>query len=102
MTRLSIFNWLARGVPQGQILPSWLVAVQCALFPRRSLLYWLQRDCGFDLWTGCWTINGVRFSDEFFTAMAEPRRDMVYRFERDPVSNLVTVTGIYCPPEAKP
>lgn len=101
MTRLSLFRWLARGVPQDQFLPPWLVVVNCALFPRRGLLWWLQRDCGFDPLSGCWIIHGIRFSDAFFEAMAEPRRDMVYRFERDPRSNLVTVTGIYCPPEVE-
>ena len=103
MTRITIWRWLSQGVPAGQILPPWLVACSAVLFPRRFLLWWLQRDCGFDLMGGWWTIHGVRFSDSVFMAMAQPRSGVVYRFDRDPKSSLVTIHEIRLPtPESQP
>ena len=38
-----------------------------------------------------WTIHGVKFSDAVFMAMAQPRTGVLYRFERDAGSSIVTV-----------
>lgn len=95
--RIPIWRWLTRGVPDRQMLPRWLIGCHWILFPRRSLLWWLQRDCGFDLLGGWWTIHGVRFSDRIFMAMARPRPDMLYRFEREPGSSLVTIVEVRIP-----
>lgn len=94
MTRITIWRWLTRNVPEGRILPSWLIACHAVMFPGRSLLWWLQRNCGFDLLSGCWTIHGVRFSDQVFMAMSRPRPGVLYRFDRKPGAPLVTVTEI--------
>lgn len=91
MTRIAIWRWLTRGLLDGQILPQWLIAFQAALFPRRTLLWFLQRNCGFDPLTCYWTIHGVRFSDSLFMAFAQPRPNAAYRFERKPGSSLVTI-----------
>ena len=97
MTRITVWRWLTRSVPDGKILPPWLTACQVALFPRRTLLWLLNRNCGFDIMTACWTIHGVRFSDGLFMAMAQPRSGVVYRFERKPGSSLVTVHEMRSP-----
>ena len=97
MSRIDTWRWLTRDVPAGQVLPPWLNACQVFLFPRRTLLWLLSRDCGFDLFTCCWKIHGVRFSDCVFMSMAEPRRGVLYRFEREAGSDLVTVTEVTLP-----
>lgn len=97
MTRITIWRWLTQGVPEGQILPPWLIACSAVLFPRRCLLWCLQRDCGFDPLSCCWTIHGVRFSDPLFMSMAQPQPGVAYRFEREPGSTLVTVYKLPLP-----
>ena len=94
MTRITIWRWLTRSVPEGQILPPWLTVCQVALFPRRTLLWLLNRDCGFDPLTCSWTIHEVKFSDTLFMAMAQPRPHVLYRFERAAGSSIVTVTEV--------
>ena len=94
MTRITIWRWLTRSVPVGQILPPWLTVCQVALFPRRTLLWLLNRDCGFDPLMCIWTIHEVKFSDAVFMAMARPRTGVLYRFERDAGSSIVTVTEV--------
>ena len=98
MNRMRAWYWLTRNVPQGQILPLYLRIAGFVLFPRQSLLWLVQRDCGFDLMTCCWTIHGVRFSDKVFMAMADPRPGTVYRFKRTAGSSLVWVEALP-PPE---
>ena len=97
MSRIATWRWLVRDVPAGKVLPSWLIAFRVFLFPRQTLLWILSRDCGFDLLTCCWKIHGVRFSDCVFMSMAEPRRGVLYRFEREAGLDLVTVTEVTLP-----
>lgn len=97
MTRIAAWRWLARNIPVGRILPPWLIVCQAVLFPQRALLWLLNRDCGFDLMTCCWTIHGVRFSDRLFMAMAQPRPGVAYFFKRDPRSSLVTIHELAIP-----
>jgi len=94
VNRIAVWRWLTQGIPAGQILPPWLSVCQIVLFPKRTLLWMLSRDCGFDLMTACWTIHGVRFSDRLFMAMAQPRQGVLYRFERKAGSDLVWVTEV--------
>ena len=94
MSRITIWRWLIQDVSEGQILPLWLSVCQVVLFPKRTLLWMLNRDCGFDLMTACWTIHGIRFSDRLFMAMAQPRQGVLYRFERKAGSDLVWVTEV--------
>ena len=94
MTRITIWRWLTRNVSVGQILPPWLTVCQVVLFPRRTLLWLLNNDCGFDPLNCCWTIHGVKFSDALFMAMAQPKPGVLYRFERDAGSSTVTVTEV--------
>lgn len=97
MSRIRVWCLLMRGVPEGQVLPLHLRVISAILFPRRSLLWFLQKDCGFDLMTACWNIHGVRFSDRLFVAMADPRPGVVYRFTRKRGSSLVTVEALLMP-----
>lgn len=93
MARATVWRWLIRDAQTGAILPWWLTVCQFALFPKRSILWLLQRDCGFDPRTACWTIHGVQFSDEIFMSMANPRNGVLYRFERK-CGDIVTVTEV--------
>ena len=97
MSRITIWRWLVRDVPAGQVLPPWLIVCQVFLFPKRALLWLLSRDCGFDLLTCCWKIHGVSFSDCLFMSMAKPRRGVLYRFERGAGSETVTITEVRLP-----
>lgn len=94
MFRSTVWRWLVRDVPPGMILPWWLRVFHFTLFPRCSALWLLQRDCGFNPCTACWTIHGVRFSDEIFLSMANPRNGVLYRFERK-YGGTVTVTEVH-------
>jgi len=94
VSRITVWRWLSQRHPDGQILPAWLIVCQVVLFPRRSLLWFLSRDCGFDLYSCCWTIHGVKFSDKLFSAMAQPRQDILHRFDRDKGSSFVSVTEV--------
>jgi hypothetical protein len=97
VSRIAAWRWLVRDVPAGQILPPWLTVCQIIMFPRRTLLWLLSRDCGFDILTCCWKIHGVRFSDCVFMSLAEPRRGALYRFERKAGSDLVTIIEVPLP-----
>lgn len=94
MTRIAILRWVSSRHPEGEVLPLWLVGCHAILFPKRTLIALLQSDCALDPFSMTWKIHGVRFSDRLFMAMAQPRPGVVYRFERVPGSDIVTVTEL--------
>lgn len=55
------------GPPEGCILPPWLVAVYCLIFPLNGL-HWLllERNGPYDIFRMVWTIHGVQYSDQLF------------------------------------
>lgn len=97
MTRISIWRWLSRGTPENQVLPPWLTACQFVLFPRRALLWTLNQQCGFNLFTCCYTIHGVRMSDRVFMEIAHARPGALYRIEREQNARVITVRLIPMP-----
>lgn len=68
--RQKIWDLASRNHPQNMILTPPLALLRAILWPKASLLSWLQKDCGYNLWTNSWTIHGVEFSDSFFRAFA--------------------------------
>lgn len=77
------------GPPEGCMMPAWLVAVFCLLFPLDGLRSILDLESAMDLQRCTRTIHGIKFSDSLFLAMAvEDGR--WYRFTRGP-GGIVTV-----------
>jgi hypothetical protein len=59
------------GPPQDCILPAWLIAVRCIIFPVETpRFFFFERNGAFDVMLNQWTIHGVKYSDEFFRLMA--------------------------------
>jgi hypothetical protein len=60
--RETVWRWVRSGVPVGQILPWWCVAVRCCLFPLDSFYWWYSKQAGYDLIQDVWVLHGVRCS----------------------------------------
>ena len=66
--RDSIWDYISRNHPNSTVLTPPLLACRFVLYPKLSLLWMLQKDCGYDLWTNSWRIQGMVFADPFFKA----------------------------------
>lgn len=69
--RDSIWDHISRSHPKNTALTTPLAACRFVLYPKLSLLWMLQKDCGYDLWTNSWRIQGMVFSDAFFRAFTK-------------------------------
>lgn len=69
-TRHQIWKFCSKRHPQNTVLSPHLIAIRAALFPRVTLLWLLERNCGYDPLTCSWTVNGRRFSYQFFDQIA--------------------------------
>lgn len=70
--RWRLWEWFCKSQEPGTKLPWHLIALRLLIFPRESLLSVLSaefRECGFDIYSGCWVIHGNRYSDQFFRAL---------------------------------
>jgi hypothetical protein len=63
--RDSIWDYISRNHPSHTVPTTPLAACRFVLYPKQSLLWMLQKDCGYDLRTNSWRIHGMVFSDAF-------------------------------------
>jgi hypothetical protein len=69
--RYSIWKFACRSVPEGTILPNWLIALRAMLFPL-DLFYWkMSKSRGYDFRTDTWVIHGIRFSGSAMMSIAK-------------------------------
>lgn len=79
--RQAVWSWLRRDCPIGQILPWWMRAVRCLLFPLDSFYWWYSAQYGYDIMRDEWIIHGVRYSNTLCVQLAQARGELV-RIER--------------------
>lgn len=59
------------GPDEGCMMPWWLIAVYCVLFPFGGWKWlFFERTGPLDIYRMVWTIYGQEYSDEFFRRMA--------------------------------
>jgi hypothetical protein len=69
--RRRFFYYLVREVfkvAEGQILPKYLIVLKCILFPIESFYFKINKDF-YDPYRDIYTINGIKFSGQFFKNM---------------------------------
>ena len=82
--RDSIWDYISRNHPNSTVLTPPLLACRFVLYPKQSLLWMLQKDCGYDLQTNSWRIYGMVFSDAFLKAFTkETPEDKCFTVEID-------------------
>lgn len=79
--RESIWQFARRGVPLGQILPAWLLAVRAAIYPIEFLQWRLTRWHGWHYESDEYRLYGIRISQSVVRALAESDGE-VYRITR--------------------
>lgn len=64
-------------VPEGTILPWWLIAVRFFIFPSDTLYCIVQIKDGYDPSRDTWTIEGLKYSPQFFRTLEDNVGTMV-------------------------
>lgn len=81
------------GPPKGCYFPAWLIAVHFLIFPLQTAQGLFARSYPFNPLRAVWTIHGVEFTDQFFSAFAAATDDW-YKFSRNQ-DGCVTVTRLH-------
>jgi len=95
ITRQSTYRWIARdifSIPEGTILPKWIIAIRFVLFPLQSIRWWLNGGEGYNLMTDTWYIHKTHFSSDFLLNLSN-NSPYWYRVTKDQWGNL-TVTAV--------
>lgn len=79
--RAAIWKRARRGVPLGQLLPVWLLAVRALLYPIEFLQWRITRWHGWQYETDEYRLYGIRFSQPAIRALADADGE-VYRITR--------------------
>lgn len=58
-------------VPEGSVLPWWLIAIRFFIFPSDTLYCIVQIKDGYDPSRDTWTIEGLRYSPQFFRMLED-------------------------------
>lgn len=83
--RTKLWFWLSCKHPPDRVLTRKLLLCKAILFPKEFLLWWLQRDCGYDILMDTWWIYGVEYSSAIFHHMSQGTPDGVWmKIEVDP------------------
>lgn len=68
--RHQLWRWLTRHLKDGEIPPRRFLLARALLFPRQSLLWWLQQDNGHDPLSLSYRHGGVAIPLRFLDAIA--------------------------------
>jgi hypothetical protein len=79
--RDAIWRWARRGLPEGCILPWWLLAIRAALYPLEFLRWRLARSHGWQFESDTYRLYGVTYSGAALRALADADGE-VYRITR--------------------
>lgn len=77
----AIWNWTRRNLPEGMILPRWMVIVRAVLYPLDFLFWRMSKTRGYQWERDCWVIEGVTYSGEALRWLAKAQGE-TYRVTR--------------------
>jgi hypothetical protein len=79
--RQAVWKWARRGVPEGQIMPLWLMMVRAALYPIEFLQWRIGKWHGWQYESDTYRIYGVTYSMAGLRALSEADGEL-YRITR--------------------
>ncbi len=79
--RQAIWKWARRGVPEGQIMPLWLMMVRATLYPIEFLQWRICKWHGWQYESDTYRLYGVTYSMAGLRALSEADGEM-YRITR--------------------
>ncbi len=79
--RKAIWPLLRSRIPEGQILPTWAIALRAVLFPLEFFHWYMTRARGYQFESDTWLIHGVRYSDRALHRLSKSNGE-IYRINR--------------------
>lgn len=81
------WNLLRKNVPEGSLLPGWLICIRAVLFPIDFIYYKINTSIGYQFQHDIWIIEGIKYSGEAMRALALSAGE-VYR--------ITNINGVVC------
>ena len=79
--RQRVWRWVRRRVPEGELLPLWLIVIRFLLYPIDTTYWKMSETKGYQVYTDTWLINGIRYSGVGLALLAESGGEL-YRVTR--------------------